>query len=788
MEEKSAATVKISVRNLVEFILRSGDISSAGFASPARALEGTWAHQKIQKKWSDVVTKEVSLSYQVETPEFVLKIIGRADGVRTAGDHVTLIEIKSTTSDLDDLDEHSHPLYWAQAKCYAFIYAKQNNLSQIDIQLIYAQIETGESKLLEKHFLLTDLERFFYDLVERYLAWAQRMQKWVALRNESIKELQFPFPAYRKGQRELAVAVYRTITADPGKKLFAQAPTGIGKTMATLFPAIKAMGEGHLEKIFYLTAKTVARELAENAVAKLAARGLAFKPLTLTAKEKICFTPGCECNPDQCEFAKGHFDRVNQALEDIFDEPAFPRTVIETYARKHRVCPFEFALDLSLWSDAVICDYNYVFDPKVFLKRFFMDTGGNYAFLVDEAHNLVDRAREMFSAELDKKPIQELKAKIKDELPHVAKHLTKINTLLTKAKKLCQGTDQEKLFYVQKEPYKDLFSPLKKFMKSAETWLVQNKPAEFREELVEFYFTANDFIRVSETYDHRYATYIQLAGRDLKVKMFCIDPSFLLSEALKRGRCAVFFSATLTPLDYFRQILGGDENDRIMKIPSPFPRENLCLMVADNIKTTFRARELTYHQIVDVIAAVTSSKTGNFLVYLPSYKYLNEISSRFVAAHPAVKVICQSSGMSESEKENFLAAFSAENSETLVGFAVMGGVFGEGIDLVGDRLSGCVIVGVGLPQIGLERDIIRNHFDQTLHLGFEFAYMYPGMNKVLQAAGRVIRTETDRGAVLLIDERFNRQAYRALFPSSWLPSVPVRSPEQITQVLGEFWI
>jgi DNA excision repair protein ERCC-2 len=414
-----------------------------------------------------------------------------------------------------------------------------------------------------------------------------------------------------------------------------------------------------------------------------------------------------------------------------------------------------------------------------------MEQGGDYCFLIDEAHNLVDRAREMFSAELFKKPILDLKNRVKKEIPQLAKVLTKINSTFIKARWLCE--DSEKNFHVQKPPYKDLFPPIKKFLKTAETWLARNQPAEFREDLLDLYFRAMDFIRVSECYDERYATYVETAEHDVRVKMFCLDPSHLLQEALKRGKCAIFFSATLTPLDYFSKILGGEETDQTLKIPSPFPRENLCLMVADNIKTTFRARELTYDHIVDVITALVTSKKGNYLVYLPSYKYLKEVSARFHDRNIELKMICQSSGMSDSEKEQFLNHFSAENHETLIGFAVMGGVFGEGIDLVGDRLSGCAIVGVGLPQIGLERDILRDHFNETLNLGFEYAYMYPGMNKVLQAAGRVIRTETDRGAVLLIDERFAYSAYRALFPPEWLPVISVKNPEMIQKTLTAFW-
>jgi DNA excision repair protein ERCC-2 len=790
--------LKISVRNLVEFVLRSGDLDSS-FTAGDRGLEGTRLHQKIQKSYPEGYTPEVTLSYLVETPELSLDVGGRADGIFSEGTNVILDEIKTTTRDLDEIDETAHPLYWAQAKCYAFIYASQNQLESITVQLTYCQVETQELKMFRRACSPAELKDFFDDLVDRYLAWARKIRDWIRLRNQSIKAVKFPFGEYRKGQREMAVAVYRTLAT--GKNLFAQAPTGIGKTMATLFPAIKGMGEGKIEKIFYLTARTTARELAVSAAARLREKGLAFKTLTLTAKEKICFQDKADCRPEVCPFAKGHFDRVNGALDDIFQHDAFNRPVIEEFARKHRVCPFEFSLDLSLYADAVIGDYNYVFDPKVYLRRFFMDGGGEYCFLVDEAHNLVDRAREMFSAEFSKQTVLDLKRTLGKKLPQVTRSLTKVNTVMLDLRRQCEeaeygksvkgvkgakGKDGENVL-VQKTGCRDLVLSLRRFNKAAEAFLARNEPAPFRDELLELYFQAMDFIRASEFYDSRYVTYVETVGRDVRVKLFCLDPSYLLREALERGKSAIFFSATLTPIEYFKKILGGEESDYTIRISSPFPAENLLLMIADNIRTTYRARLHTYDQIVEVISAAVGRKPGNYLVYLPSYKYQQEIAERFATRNPDVKVLRQTSGMSEPEREAFLTRFDEDNPGTLVGFAVMGGVFGEGIDLVGERLSGCIVVGVGLPQICLERDLIRDYFAETAGLGFEYAYTYPGMNKVLQAAGRVIRTETDRGFVLLIDHRFATGDYLNLFPSHWRHGRFVRTPQQIEELLRDFW-
>jgi DNA excision repair protein ERCC-2 len=776
--------IKISVRNLVEYVLRSGDIDT-GFATASRALEGAYAHRKIQKSYAGRYTPEVTLSFIVENPDITLEVRGRADGIIVEDSLTILDEIKTTTGSIDQIDEESNPLFWAQAKVYAFIFAYDNKLTDIDVQLTYYQLEDRETKIFRKHFTFDQLKDFFNDLIQRYLYWARKIRDWTVLRNAAIDQLEFPFQTYRPGQREMAVSVYRSLVQS--KCLFAQAPTGIGKTLATLFPSIKAIGEDHVEKIFYLTARNTAAGLAEDTLTRLRNTGLRFKAVTLTAKEKICFKEACDCRPETCEFAKGHFDRIKDAIEDAFEYDALTRTTIETFARKHRVCPFEFALDLSLWADAIIGDYNYVFDPKVCLKRFFNDTPGRYVFLVDEAHNLVDRAREMFSTELTKQAFLDLRTRIKPHQPKIATALGKINSAWLEIKKECEPSFQERGSFVQKEPSKLLMAPIRKFIKIAEAWLAKNEAADFSEDLLTLYFQAIDFVRVSETYDSHFATYVEPMGKDLRIKLFCLDPSKLLQEAIQRGKSAIFFSATLTPLDYFKNILGGQDSDNRIKIPSPFPEENFCLLVADTIRTTFKARKQTLDQVVDAIATVVSSRRGNYLAYFPSYEYLRSVSERFHERYPACEVLCQTTGMTDTQRQDFLARFSSENLDTLVGFAVIGGIFGEGIDLVGDRLAGCVVVGVGLPQICLERDIIRDYFQETMNLGFEYAYMYPGMNKVLQAAGRVIRTETDRGVVLLIDQRFSTAAYRNLFPRHWSHAIHVRNSQQISDILKDFW-
>lgn len=774
---------KISIRNLVELIMRAGDIDSR-LVSPNRMLEGTRIHQKLQKESGENYNKEVFLCFDYEIEGFVIKLEGRADGIITEPAGVVIDEIKSTTRPLEYIDDEFSVLHWAQVKCYAFIYATQNELEDILVQLTYFHIDTEEIKYIRKQFKLIELQDFMSDLLNKYLVWASMQDIWDTQRNLSIKSLQFPFDTYRRGQRELAVAVYKTIIQE--KKLFVQAPTGIGKTISTLFPAVKAVGEQNISKIFYLTAKTITRQVAEEAFTKMRGNGLRFRTITLTAKDKICFNKEGSCNPDFCEYAKGHFNRVNAALLDILNNTEFlSRENIEEYAIKHKVCPFEFALDISLWADCIICDYNYAFDPRVYLKRFFVNNTGDYAFLVDEAHNLVDRAREMFSAQISKSSFLEAKKLIKDKQPKIAKLLNKINSYMVALRKQCS----EDGFLVKKDELKDLYKMLQSFIRESEEWILKNQNGNIEgfDQILEVYFNSISFIKISEFYDERYVTFIETKASEVRVKLFCIDPSYLLADAVKRGKTAVFFSATLTPLSYFMDILGGDKEDYNINLSSPFENKNLCLLVEDNISTKYRNRENSYDKIVKLIKQAINKRYGNYMVYFPSYKYMNEVYIRFTEKYPNIETMLQQGSMSEEERESFLDSFKPNKTRNFVCFCVLGGIFSEGIDLKGERLIGAIIIGVGLPQVSTEQDIIMNYFHQKNGMGYENAYMFPGMNKVLQASGRVIRSENDIGMVLLVDERFSHQNYKGLFPKHWEHNVRVKSSQDLELKLEQFW-
>jgi len=773
--------IKISVRNLIEFILRAGDINT-GFVGSSRAVEGTRAHQKVQKENSEEgYMPEVTLKHQLEYKNFNFLIEGRADGIIINKD-VTIDEIKSTSRPLSFIDEGYNILHLAQAKCYAYIYSKQNSLEEINVQLTYFQLETEEIKKFKRKFVFEELEDFFFGLLDKYLVWANFTDKWIVKRDTSIKNMDFPFEKYRKGQRELAVYVYKTIAEN--KKIFLQAPTGIGKTISTLFPAVKAIAEGKTSKIFYLTAKTVIKGVVEEAFEKMKEKGLQFKTVTITAKEKICFKEEKICNPEYCEFAKGHFDRVNDALLEIMEkENYFTRAVIEEYSKLYQVCPFEFSLDLALWADCIICDYNYVFDPRIYLKRFFLDNSGNYTFLIDESHNLVDRARGMFSAELYKKNILELKKLMKEEDVKISKALNSLNSFMLNMKKLCG----ENKFAVQKEEPKDIYPLLMKFTGKAEEWLLTNEKNEQYEKLLELYFNALTFLRIAEFYDEKYVTYVENSKGDTKIKLFCLDPSYLLSEAVKRGKSSIFFSATLMPMDYFCDVLGGTKEDYKVRLDSPFNAEKRGLYLVNTISTRYINREKSYTKLVEYIKKVIDKKTGNYITFFPSYNYMNEIYKLFSEKYPEVNLKIQQLNMTEEERTKFLKLFQPNPKQSVLGFCVLGGIFSEGIDLKHDRLIGAIIVGVGLPQICMERDIIKSYFQKKNGMGYEYAYMYPGMNKVLQAAGRVIRTEKDRGVIVLIDERFAEINYIKLFPKEWFPNTRVKKLDYMEDCIEKFW-
>ncbi|HEX2980337.1 MAG TPA: ATP-dependent DNA helicase [Anaerolineaceae bacterium] len=774
----------VSVRGLVEFVLQEGDLTAGGFQKRDRAQLGTQGHRRVQRSRPEGYQAEVEIAYPVEGADPPIEVRGRIDGVYASMDPVILEEIKTTTVSLDLVDEQHHPLHWAQAQCYAFMYAHLHHLDEINIHLTYYHLDSGREKTFERSFSRIELETFFNGLLTAYLDWYRKILAWQTRRDQSIRQLDFPYRDYRPGQREMAVAVYKAIRAND--RLYVQSPTGVGKTIAALFPAVKALGQGLADKIFYLTAKTSGRLAAEKALEDMRQANLQCMSVTLTAKEKICFCPTANCDPLACEFARDYFRKAKRALSEIDQHHAFTRPVIEQIARQYEICPFEFSLDLALWVDCIICDYNYAFDPRVYLHRFFDFNPDRFIFLIDEAHNLPDRARAMYSAEIDKKTVLDLQRTLKPHLPALSQKLSAINKVMLEIRKACQAEDQPAL--VEAELPDPLLKAIREFQQAAEDWLVLNQAADFRQELLEFFFLCNNYLRTAEYFDTYYVSYFERQGQsDLKAKLFCLDPAPMLAGPLDRSQSTIFFSGTLLPMDYFTKVLTGAAGHPKRIFPSPFPVENVSLLVHKGITTKYAERADSYAAIATAVESICSAHAGNYLVFFPSYAYLSAVHEQLKDKWPEEQLLVQDRGMTETEREVFLAHFSANNAETLVGLAVMGGVFGEGIDLVGDRLIGAVVVGVGVPQVCLERDLIKDYFDRQGINGFAYAYQYPGFNRVLQATGRVIRTETDRGIIVLLDERFTQARYRNLFPHHWRGFQVVQNTGEIVEKLARFW-
>ncbi len=783
--------IRLSVRRITEFVLRCGDIESR-FVDPNAMWIGTAAHRKLQAAMGPDYQKEVKLEMLTELDGIPVRLSGRADGIILTDGHLLVDEIKTTTAPLSKLFEQKE-LHLGQAVCYAHMLLQKlaPPPDSITIQLTYYQLNTQEKEIHQFEYTPREIADYFNELMASYAVWLRFERDWRRLRDDSIHATGFPYPAYRKGQREMAVAVYRTI--ERRRKLYAQAPTGVGKTLSTLFPSVKALGEGLAEKIFYLTAKTVTRTVAMECASLLRANGLRLKSVTLRAKEKICFCEETRCTPDYCEFAKGHYDRINAALLELLNrEDMITPALIEESAREHRVCPFEMALDLTLWADLVICDYNHVFDPMASLKRFFGDdeAQGEYIFLIDEAHNLPDRVREMYSAALRRTDFSRTHRELRGRsapVKKLRKALIDISQCLTGIYE-----ELENGCCVDEAPKRELLGYVNAFLSAASDWLAREQANPLQKAVLELYFNAMAFASAAELYDSRYATIIEKESTDTLYTLFCLDPSAITAKRLGLARASVLFSATLTPLPYYRDILGGTDEDYLIALASPFDPARLLICAHCGISTKYRHREKSAAPVAEAIALTVSAKKGNYIAYFPSYAYMKQVYDIFIQARPDIPTLIQESAMKEDARAQFLSRFDADNPNTLVGFCVLGGSFSEGIDLKGERLIGAVVVGVGLPEINLRSDLIRDYYDRERGIrergdGFDYAYVFPGMNKILQAAGRVIRTEEDKGTVLLIDSRFGTPEYRRLYPAHWASSMRyIRSQGEWAALLKHF--
>lgn len=773
--------IRISVRNLVEFILRSGDIDNRRSGADKEAMQkGSRIHRKLQGRMGSNYTAEAALSYVVVRESFRLLIEGRADGIMIENGRTTVDEIKAVYRDIS-LMKQPVGVHLAQAKCYAYMYASQNGLDEITVRMTYCQIETEQIRYFYETCTRAELEEWFEGVITEYEKWASMQADWIRNRNLSIEKLHFPF-AYREHQKELVSGVYRTI--EQKKRIFLQASTGAGKTISVIYPAVQAMGRGMADKLFYLTAKTITRTVAFDNFRLLEQQDCRLKVIALTAKDKICFCEETLCNPDACIYAKGHFDRINDCVYEVLEkEDYITAEKLRDYAQMRMVCPFELALDVAVWVDAVICDYNYVFDYDVCLKRFFGEGNRDeYIFLVDEAHNLVERGREMYSAQLCKEDFLALKRQVRYYSRKLEKLLESCNKKMLEWKRSCEKyelmTDQEMGNYAVL---------LVRLMAEIDTFLEEEEEEDIKQPVLDFYFKVRHFLNIYDVLDENYVIYKELKEDRFVVRLFCVNPSGNLNRFLERGRAAVFFSATLLPVQYYMKLLSGSADDFTMYAESPFKPEKRLLMIAADVSSRYsRRNQSEYEKIADYIEQLFRVKKGNYIIFLPSYVYMNAVYETFLSRGLKIETIIQNSNMDESQREKFLEEFSRNHPAGLAAFCVLGGIFGEGIDLRREQLIGAVIVGTGMPQLGTEREILQNYFDQTEGRGFDYAFRYPGFNKILQAAGRVIRTEEDRGVILFLEERLDYGEYRPLYPREWKnPVICTRTGSE--RLLRDFW-
>ena len=772
--------IVLSVHGLVDFLLRSGNIDNRIFNNSSMA-EGSRVHLRYQQIQNNNYLSEEELSCEIVVDDFKFVISGRADGIILGKKTPIIDEIKSTVIELEKFYEENKNWHLGQAKVYAYMYAKENELDTMGVRLTYISQKDDEDKLIMNFsYSFDELEEFITNLCVDYLSF----YKMIDLHKNQVKisadALDFPYGNYRPGQRDLAKYVYGTILNED--TLFIEAPTGIGKTISTLFPAIKSIPKCGSEKIFYLSAKAMAKEVAFDASKLMLEKGLDAKVIKLNSKEKMCFTGEHRCNPDECPFAIGYYDKLRSILTEIVqNESLINDEVIYKYANRYQVCPFELQLDVSLFCDLVICDYNYLFDPIVYLKRYFELSKTNYVALIDETHNLVDRSREMYSTSLELDEFLKVQKKFKKfKHPKFKRSLKKIIVYLNDI------NECEDEYMIQEENFDPYFYELlMNYFKQCQD-ILKNFPEVNYDIFIDNFRNVNRFLKISEFISKGFITYYQKDKDNLFAHIKCVDSSKLVKDTLRKLKSSIFFSATLTPIDYYVKCLGGNDDTPIMKLESPFPSENCLTLVRSDLSTRYKDRINTYKEISKTIDLVIKKKVGNYLVFFSSYQYLEEVYSR-MEFDPNIRYIKQTRDMEDKDKNKFLSYFEVDPTKTTVGFAVLGGIFSEGIDFYSDKLIGAIVVGVGLPQISFERDLIKEHFDTEEINGYEYAYVNPGITKIIQAAGRVIRSENDKGIIVFIDDRFKQFKYRNILQKQYKNNQYVTNERQIEFLLEQFW-
>ncbi len=784
-------TIELGVRSLCALAMRSGDLDLRGGSIHAMQ-SGADIHRRLQAEAGGFYNPEVALQNTSLFEGMYYTVSGRADGIIRTPEGLVVDEIKCVGAYAFMLPPTERHL--AQLKCYAYFVAVRDGLTAVRARLTYFNTENKKIRYFNYIFGVEQLRDFYFSLLKKISFYAvveaKRTVEVLPLAANAV----FPYSGLREGQEMMIRECYGAIKQ--GDRLFLEAPTGTGKTISSLYPAMRALGAGYADKIFYLTAKASVRREAYAAAAKLFSQGVGIRAVTLSAKEQMCACGTCRsanmCKPERCPRAAGYYDRLDGALHELLSSSnGYPSRLIRACADKHEICPYELSLDLSEYCDIIICDYNYAFDPSVYLQRYFGESGRRekYVFLIDEAHNLADRARDMYSAEL----------KLSEVLGvcsfggQCQKMLGAVADKFASLKGLCRDTltkdaeGRERGFFISHSVLEGMNEELLLFRKRCDTYLRKNPDCEHFEELLSLCSAVRKYLCVSEYFDRGFLCYVEVRDGDIFLKIFCRDPSRVMNTLLHRAVSSIMFSATLTPPEYFRDVLGCSQSSLYVNLPSPFDGENLSVSIVDTLSMRYSDRESNARKYALIIAAAASVRAGNYMVYFPSYECLERVHKIFSAKYPRVCTVVQRRSMNQAQREEFLQSFRDDTGVLRIGFCVLGGVFSEGVDLPGSRLIGAVIFGVGLPRLSNERNIIKEYFDEDSEKGYEYAYTYPGMNNVLQAAGRVIRTESDRGIVVLVDDRYATPMYRGLLPSHWKNIHYAGNAASLAEILRRFW-
>lgn len=769
--------LEISVHTLVDYLLRSGDIDDRVFNQSTMSL-GTKLHLYYQSHQGKNYIPEMYLKDNFIVDDYIVSLDGRADGVIILKNKITVEEIKSTVSDLETFHLENEAWHLGQAKCYAVMLMRKYNINEVNINLTYISQIDNSSLIKSYKFSLEELQNEVTNYIREYLKFYKFLLEKIQRRNKSALSLKFPFANFRKGQRELSKYSYGI--AKNGGILFVEAPTGIGKTMSTIFPFVKSFGENKNDKLFYLTAKNPGKIVASNSIKLLMDNGLEITSIVISAKDKICPFPNKACNPDECPYAKNYYTKLKDVLTtSLTNYCFFDENLISEIATKNAICPFELSLDLSLYCDFIICDYNYFFDPIVYLKRYFDENKFTTSILVDEAHNLVERGRNMYSASINNYSFKQAKTAVKNlEHKKIKNAIKRIAKIFNSYNNFPEGNT-----IIDFPSQKDLNSINAYLLASTDVSKHHHKFAT--EEFTNFFFELNKFYKLLTFYDDTFSMYVSKNKKNISINLFCLDPSNLLRNSMNKIKGKVIFSATLEPSEYYIDLIGGAKNDPFLMLNSPFNKNNLLIMVAPHISIKYKNRNSTISEVAKYIKQFVSTKVGNYFIYVPSYEYLLQIKEYLL--DPSFDLLVQEKDMSDVDKNQFLSFFKENTQRTTLGLAITGGAFGEGIDLVSDRLIGVIVVGVGLPQICYERDLIKQYFDKDNSKGYDYAYVDPGINKVLQAVGRLIRSENDKGIALLIDDRYLSEKYHDLFEKSWNNYQVITSLDEMKELATSFW-